>query len=144
MRLKSDNGKAFAKIMSLNGVHKLPYRCTIYTDGCGSMAHVALVAARMGINHQFLPPHEPSLNEAEKVCDRMWAAARTLLLHTNQDERLMYRAVDYACTVNLRMATTASRGFRTPYEMITGEVPSLTALRPFNTETAVTVPKSKR
>ena len=46
--------------------------------------------------------------------------------------------------LNLRMATTASRGFRTPYEMITGEVPSLTALRPFNTETAVTVPKSKR
>ena len=34
---KAHNGNAFRRIMVLNGVHKLPYRCTVYTDGCGSM-----------------------------------------------------------------------------------------------------------
>ena len=82
VRRKSDNGDAFAKIISMNGVHKLPYSCIVYTDGCGSMSLVAETASRMGINHCYIPPYEQSLNEAEKVCDRMWEAARTMLIHT--------------------------------------------------------------
>ena len=40
IQTKVDNGKAFTKIVALNGIHKLPYLCTVYSDGCGSMAHV--------------------------------------------------------------------------------------------------------
>ena len=65
-----------------------------------------------------------NLNEAEKVCDRMWAAARVLLLHTGQSDTLMYKAVSYAMYVDLRMATGPSRGWLTPYGMIKGVQPS--------------------
>ena len=70
IQTKIDNGKAFTKIVALNGIHKLPYLCTVYSDGCGSMAHVMETATKMGINHQYLPPHDPQLNDAEKVVDR--------------------------------------------------------------------------
>ena len=144
VRRKSENGDAFAKIMALNGVHKLGYHCTIYTDGCGSMAHVATAAMRMGINHQYTPPYEPNLNEAEKVCDRMFAAARVMLLHTGQHQRYMCKAVDAAMYIDLRMATNAARGHLTPYEMIKGQPPNILHMRPFNSKVLVTVPKAKR
>jgi site-specific DNA-cytosine methylase len=141
---KVHNGEAFAQIMVINGVHKMDYKCTVYTDGCGSMRHVASTALRMGINHQYVPPHEQSLNEAEKVCDRMWAAARVLLLHSGQSPSLMFKAVSYAMYVDMRMASGPSRGWLTPYEMIKGHPPSIEHLRPFNMLTYVTVPKRKR
>jgi hypothetical protein len=98
----------------------------------------------MGINHIYIPPHEQSLNEAEKVCDQMWAVARTLIHLTDCPSHLFALAVDYAMTVDLRMATTASRGWLTPYEMIKGVPPSVTHLRPFYTRTAVRVPVARR
>lgn len=73
---KTENGDAFLKIVAMNGVHKLPYSCRIWTDGCGSMKHVENAAIQAGIDHAYTPPEEPSLNEAEKVCNFMWAAAR--------------------------------------------------------------------
>jgi hypothetical protein len=54
-------GRIIAKL----GVHKLDYPCRVFTDGCGSMAHVELAASLMGIDHQYVPPHQQSLNEAE-------------------------------------------------------------------------------
>ena len=44
----------------------------------------------------------------------------------------------------MRMATTSSRGFKTPYEMIKGEQPNISHLRPFWCKSYVTAPKSKR
>lgn len=72
---KTHNGKAFLRIMAMNGVHKLPYQCHIWTDRCGSMAHVRNAATRADIDHAYTPPRDPSLNEAEKVCNFMWAAS---------------------------------------------------------------------
>ena len=46
--------------------------------------------------------------------------------------------------VDLRVATTASRDWKTPYEMIKGTPPDITHIRPFGTKTSVTVPKQKR
>ena len=66
VRLKSQNGHAFATIACMVGMHKLPYLCTVYSDGCGSMELVKAMATQMGINHVYIPPHEQSLNEAEK------------------------------------------------------------------------------
>ena len=67
---KTDNGVALREILSMNGVHKLPYSCLVYSDGCGSMRHVEIAAVTMGLQHAYIPPdpHEQSLNEAEKVC----------------------------------------------------------------------------
>ena len=141
---KKNNGDAFAQIVAMNGVHKLPYQCRVYTDGCGSMVHVRDTAVRMGIDHVYIPPHQQSLNEAEKVCDRMWAAARTLLLHSGAPNSLFALAVDYSMYVDLRTATTSSRGWATPYEQIRGVRPRVDQLRPFFTKTHVTVPKLRR
>lgn len=141
---KRNNGAAFSRVVAMNGVHKLPYKCRVMTDGCGSMVHVAEAAARMGIDHAYVPPHQQSLNEAEKVADQMWAAARALLLHSNAPESMFSKAVDYAMYVDLRTATTASRGWKTPYEMIRGSVPSISRLHRFYTKVFVTVPKAKR
>ena len=43
--------------VAMNGIHKLPYHCMIYTDGCGSMVHVEAAAvlsiAPTSQNHIF-------------------------------------------------------------------------------------------
>ena len=59
-------------------------------------------------------------------------------------ESLFGLAVEYVLYVDMRMATTSSRGFKTPYEMIKGEQPNISHLRPFWCKSYVTAPKSKR
>ena len=73
---KTENGKAFKRIVARHGIHKLTYPCRVYSDGCGSMKHVEDDASQVGIDHAYIPPHQASLNEAEKVADHMWASAR--------------------------------------------------------------------
>ena len=141
---KKDNGNAFRKIVSMLGIHKLPHNCRIVSDGCGSMEHVALSAALLGIDHTYIPPHEQSLNEAEKVCNFVWAAASALLLHSKAPLILLSGAVSYAMYVDLRTATTASRQWLTPYEQIKGMPPTILKLHHFYTRCYVSVPKSKR
>jgi hypothetical protein len=146
---KTENGKAFRRIAILNGWHKLPYKCTLYTDGCGSMKHAEQAAIAIGIDHVYIPPHEQSLNEAEKICDRMWAAARTIITRSsaqgsNNLDGLFALAVEYAMHVDLRMATTSSRGYITPIEGLTGQRPDISGLVPFYTKAFVCVPKQKR
>ena len=135
---KKHNGNALARIVSQNGVHKLPYSCLVYSDGCGSMKHVRDKATQMGLNHAFVPPNEASLNEAEKVCDHAWAAARVLMLHSSAPLREEPEAVDMALYVHLRMATTASRGWLTPYEIIRGQQPDVSRLHAFYTRAFAT------
>jgi hypothetical protein len=53
------------------GAHKLDYPCRVLSDSCGSMAHVKTMATRIGIDHAYIPPHQQSLNEAEKVADHI-------------------------------------------------------------------------
>ena len=55
---KADNGFSFRRIVAKNGVHKLPYKCTVYSDGCGSMVHVEIAAVLTGIDHVYIPPRE--------------------------------------------------------------------------------------
>ena len=141
---KSQNGKAFQRIMAINGIHKLPYHCHIWTDGCGSMNHVRDAAVLAGLDHAFLPPREPSLNEAEKVCNFMWAAARAHLATSKTSSALFAEAVDYAIYTDMRVATTASRGWKTPYELIKGVVPCISRMHRWYTRCYVNVPVSKR
>jgi hypothetical protein len=141
---KSDNGNAFRQIVAMNGIHKLPYCCHIWTDGCGSMSHVAAAASSLGIDHAYTIPREPSLNEAEKVCNFMWAAARTHMAVSKAPDYLMAEAVSYSVYVDMRTATTASRDWKTPYELIKGFQPSLVKMHRWYTKAFVNVPKAKR
>ena len=108
------------------------------------MEPVVQVAMQFGIDHIYIPSHEQSLNESEKICNKMWAAGRVLLLHSGQSPTLMSYAVGYAMYVDMRMATGLSRRWLTPFEMIYGYPPSISHIRPFNTLTFVTIPHSKR
>jgi hypothetical protein len=143
---KADNGYCFQSIMAMNGVHKLPYHCLVISDGCGSMVHVEAAACLAGLNHQYIPPHEASLNEAEKICLLMWDAAAAVMARAQVPEHagLFAKAVDFAMYVDLRTATTASRGYLTPYEMIKGIKPDISKLHRFYTRAFVTMPRQKR
>ena len=141
---KAHNGLAFRKLVAREGIHKLPYHCRVYTDGCGSMNHVRDTAVLLGIDHQFIPPHQQSLNEAEKVCDSIFVAVRTVMEHHNAPSQYFSLVVDLAMYTDLRTATTASRNWKTPYEMSHGTMPFIGKIhRPF-TKCFVQVPKSKR
>ena len=141
---KAHNHKALAEVFSITGVHKLPYSCTLYTDGCGSMQPVREVALRMGVNHEFTPPHTQSLNDCEKVVDRVWAAARTIMLHTNAPNSVFADCVEMVAHVDQFMATNAARGYLSPLQIETGVVPSIHHLVPFFTKCVVHTPKDKR
>jgi hypothetical protein len=144
VRSKKDNGKAMARIISLFGIHKRDYPCRVYTDGCGSMVYVKKVATRFGLDHAYTPPHMPNLNEAEKVCDRMWEGARAITLHSKSPDNLFGMAVDYVMYADFRAASTASRGWLTPYQAALGVVPDISKMHRWYTKCSVTVPKSKR
>jgi hypothetical protein len=84
------------------------------------------------------------LNEAEKVVDRMWAAARVHLLDTNMPAKHMPDAVEYSMQMDFVMASDKDRGWLTAYEMVTGRRPTLEGRMPFGTIAHVLVPKDKR
>ena len=137
-------GLCFQTHVSKHGIHKLPYPVTVYSDGCGSMNIMRDAAIRLGINHVFTPPHEQSLNEAEKVVDQLFSVARALMIQKNVPPKLFRFAVKYAMYVDLRMASSVSKGGKTPYEAITGSPPDVSHMRPFYSKTYVTAPKAKR
>ena len=141
---KAHNGNAFRRIMALNGVHKLPYRCTIYTDGCGSMVHVELAAVLMGIDHVYVPPYEQSLNESEKICNFIWDDAAAIMQESKAPLKLFNMAVQFALYADMRSASTAERGYLTPYEIIKGTEPSIVKMHRFYTLSFVAAPKQKR
>ena len=141
---KTDHPNSLHQIIVQNGVHLLDYPRILYTDGCGSMRPVRDKAILMGINHHFIPPYDSSLNQAENICDRAWAAARTHIMDSDGLPSHMALAVDFSCYMKLRMATTASRSWLTPYEIIKGYAPNISHCVPFYTRAFVTVPKQKR
>ena len=141
---KAHNGTAFRRIVAMNGIHKLPYLCRVYTDGCGSMVHVEIAAVLMGLDHAYIPPYMQSLNEAEKICYSIWDDAAAVMHASLAPSKLFSEAVSYCMYVNMRTATTASRGFKTPYEIIKGVKPSILKLHRFFTMSYVNVPRQKR
>jgi hypothetical protein len=141
---KSHNGWALRKVVAQEGVHKLPYKCTVYADNCGSMEHVAQTCVSMGLNFQPLPPKDQSLNLAEKAIDIVFHAATTHLVESGRSSKYYPQAVDFACYSHLRMATTESRGFVTPYEAIKGVRPDVGHMRLFGTIGYVVVDKGER
>ena len=112
--------------------------------GVARMVHVRDMAIKMGINYIAIPPHSQSLNEAERIADRLWACARIQQISTGALDCHFAYGMDFACYVKLRMATTAHRDWLTPYEILRGSQPSIAHLQPFWTKAFVQVPKTKR
>lgn len=108
------------------------------------MVHVELVAALMELDHSYILPHEQSLNEAEMICNTVWASAEAHLIHSGAPDSLLAQAVSYTLYVDLRTATTPSRGYLTPCGMIKGAPPAIDKLHRFYTSAFVTNPKKKR
>ena len=100
---KTQHGESFRKIMIENGLHLLDYPHVMYTDGCGSMVYVRDMAISMGINYIAMPPHSQSLNEAERIADRLWACARIQMISMPALNQHFAYGMDMACYVKLRM-----------------------------------------
>ena len=128
---KVQHGDSFRKFVATNQIHVLDYPRMVYTDGCGSMKHLRTAATKCGINHTYIPAYTQSLNEAERIADRAFAAARVHLASTGAPPEHMIYALDHVCYMKLRMATSARRGWLTPYEIIKGKRPSISHCIPF-------------
>jgi hypothetical protein len=144
VKSKAHNGRAFRKLVADEGIHKLPYKCTIYADNCGSMVHVSQTATSLGINFQPLPPKDQSLNLAEKAIDIVVHAAVGHLLQSKRHSKYFPQAVDFACYSHNRMATTALRGWITPFEALKGCTPDVSHMWSFGTVCYVVVDKPNR
>ena len=129
LRTKANNGIVFRRIVAREGIHKLPHAYRIYTDGCDSMKHVELAANILGSDHQYIPPHQKPLNEAEKVADSTWADTRADMIHHNAPDHWFSLMAGYAMYTDIRTATTASRNWMTPYEMTRRTPQSIIKLR---------------
>ena len=108
------------------------------------MVHVMNTCISMGLNFQPLPPKDQSLNLAEKAIHIIFYAACCHLLESKRDPKYFPQAVDFACYSHLRTATTASRGFITPFEAISNEVPDVQHMRAFGVICYPVIDKSER
>ena len=108
------------------------------------MKHVANAATDLGIDHQYIPPHQQSLNEAEKIADSIWGEARAVSLHHNAPDNWFSLMVDMAMYTDIRTSTTASRDWKTPFEMTRGIQPTIDKIHRPCTKCFVNVPKTKR
>jgi hypothetical protein len=144
LQTKAHNGDAFQVIVAREGIHKLPYSCRVYTDGCGSMHHVKAMASVLGIDHQFIPPHQQSLNEAKKVADSIWADTHAAMLHHNAPNHWFSLIIDLAMCTDIRTSTTASRNWLNLRELSRSVRSSIAKLQRPCTRCFVQVPKSKR
>ena len=84
------------------------------------------------------------MNEAAKVCNYMWTAARAHMSSSKAPNYLMAEAVSYSMHVDRRVATTANRGWKAPYEVITGVKSGILKLQRWYANLFVNVPVSKR
>jgi hypothetical protein len=131
------------------GWSKLPYATTVYSDNCGAMVHVDRMCSNVpggGVKYQPLPPHHPNRNEAEKACNTLWAAARHHCDRSKCPTKYFRYAVEFAAYISLRMATADGRHNKTPYELLTGTVPTIDHLCRFWSKAYAKMPKpvSKR
>ena len=145
VRSKTDNGKAVRDILVSEGAHKLPYKCTVYADNCGSMKHVKTAATmQLGMDFQPLPPWEPNINQAENAINSFVPKAKALLNQAQLAYHYMPFALQYSMYVHYRMASLINHGLKSPYEQIRRVVPNLSHLTKFGQKVFVNIPREQR
>ena len=140
---KEENGKSLKFFAAEFNWRGLPYKVTVHSDSCGSMKHIKEMCAEIGVAYLPLPPHHPNLNEAEKVCNYMWAGGRHNKIMSNCPNKYAHAAIGMAMHHDMFTATTASRQWKSPYEIVTKVVPSIQHLCRFWTKAYVKMPKKK-
>ena len=126
VRKKSANGLALRAFVHQWGITKLPYKCTVYSDNCGSMQLVRDMAHNeLGMAHEWTPPYDQSVNPAEKAIDFiMGAAGATCIIGGISSYYLPYIVNDVLNKLFIS-PTTADRDHRSPHECIFAAKPSL-------------------
>ena len=118
---KAANGQAFRAMAAQWGLTKVPWPVTVFTDGCGSMVHVAKVCEQLGLNHQATPPYDPSLNPCELATQIIWGSARAALLHGAVDPYYYPFVVEAVCQAWFILPTTRARAYVSPHKAIFGK-----------------------
>ena len=127
VRKKSANGLALRAFVHQWGITKLPYKCTVYSDNCGSMQLVRNEAHELGLAHEWTPPYSNSVNLSEKAIDIIiGAAGATCIIGGISSYYLPYVIIDVLNKLFIS-PTTVDRGFQSPHERIFAEQPSLSS-----------------
>ena len=130
---KKDNAYNCAEILKEMGAHRQEYLATVRHDGCGSMK--TLKKAKDGPLHavktELIPPHDQSLNQAEKLCNTIWKAARATMIARSIPEEHFRWCLAYEVYVHNRLSFDRDGSILTPYERAKGTRPDISRMLPF-------------
>ena len=129
---KSDTEQAMDRIISVLGLNHLRYRCSVYSDNCGSMVGARKSCNKFGINHVWMSPGDQSLNPAESAIGYLMENVTTLLHFAGiTDLTLEPYAADYVIYGHFRLAGNRVRGHMSPHELAGMGSPSIRLMRTF-------------
>ena len=119
----SDIARATSQFILKHGlkfINDNHYLITFYGDVDGGNKHVKWTCEKYGIRYTPIPPRAQELNLAEQtVAHHGWNAARAVLAGANlKDEFLMPFAIRFVCKRHYLLASDASRGWKSPCEII--------------------------
>ena len=87
-----------------------------------------------GVHQTFTSPYNPKQNgKIERSWQSILKTARCLMLEAGLQQEYWQECVQHA-TLILNVTPTSTTGFKTPHELLTGEVPTIGALRIFGCE----------
>ena len=98
-----------------------------------------------GIHHELTVPHCPEQNGVAKRMNRtLMEMARSMMAHAGLPDKYWAEAVDAAAYIRNRTSTSSIKGFKTPYEVWSGEKPNIGHLKVFGCMAYSHVPDSQR
>ncbi|MAF23521.1 MAG: hypothetical protein CMP26_13085, partial [Roseibacillus sp.] len=143
MKKKSDIKDKLFQLVSLIGIHKLPYQCCMHYDGDPTNYPAVDAVCHLGIAGSPTIPYRANSNRAELAIQHVVRAAKKLLIHSQLSPKYLGFAMKYAAHVN-QYISQESRGGLSPYQMIYGHKPDITHLKVFGSLAAVQKSDVKR
>ena len=131
IKFKNSAGQAFRAACSKRGVQFLPYQTTVHYDGDGANASVIQAALEIGCRAEPTIPYRQSLNMAELAIRMITDAAKKLCFEAKMHPCYLGIAMCCAAYTHSFVATTTTRGSKTPYEILWGVKPNIDHLRQF-------------
>jgi hypothetical protein len=127
-------------------LHKLGYTVTFMTDGDGSMTNVRDKAKEFGFNWKPIPVDDQSLSDCEQSIRHIWDAVKTIMLQNSGRIPINFwpQVLQGYLVHRWYFATTASRGWVTPYEAWFKRKPDCSGILPLGTIIVQRKPRSHR
>lgn len=143
---KVELGAAVTVLRSDWQLHKLGYSVTFMTDGDGSMVHVRDKAREFGFDWKPIPVDDQSLSDCEQSIRHIWDAVKTIMLQNSGRIPITFwpQVLQGYLVHRWYFATTASRGWITPYEAWFKQQPDCSAILPIGTIIVQRKPRSHR